>query len=317
MHYAATITQAALLSGAKNEKKIAGTKGGLLREIGKFGILIIKDFGSILSMRSEVRSETLAALREVYDGRWTRRTGADNGAKLHWEGKVGLIGASTQVYDDHHGVIAQLGDRFLLCRLPNGSDKAQARLALRHAGEMTQRMRDDIAQTVAALFIATAGRVARPIFEAEEDRLIEASRFAIRLRAPVVRDARGGREIESVHDHEGPARMVLALERLLAGLDILGMDREAALVLCERIAMDSVPQIRRRVFDALDAGGKQFTTKDVATYLGLPTGTTRRVLEDLAAQNLVVREHEQDDNGNDKPGVPDYWRRNDSWINNP
>lgn len=48
---AATLTPAALLSGSPRRDRDKGAKGGLLREIGDFGILALKDFGSILSMR--------------------------------------------------------------------------------------------------------------------------------------------------------------------------------------------------------------------------------------------------------------------------
>src|SRR5262249_46255039 len=46
----ATITEAGLLSGTPKKQYNKGAKGGLLREIGAFGILVLKDFGSILSM---------------------------------------------------------------------------------------------------------------------------------------------------------------------------------------------------------------------------------------------------------------------------
>jgi hypothetical protein len=40
----------------------------LLQKIGASGFLVLKDFGSILSMRPETKAELLAALREIYDG---------------------------------------------------------------------------------------------------------------------------------------------------------------------------------------------------------------------------------------------------------
>jgi hypothetical protein len=58
-----------------------------------------------------------AALREVYDGAWTRHVGTDGGRTLTWEGKVGLLFAATGAIDSHHGVIGSMGDRFLLSRI--------------------------------------------------------------------------------------------------------------------------------------------------------------------------------------------------------
>jgi hypothetical protein len=50
---AATLTQGALLSGTPKKQHERGAKGGLLRHIGDLGIIVLKDFGSILSMRPD------------------------------------------------------------------------------------------------------------------------------------------------------------------------------------------------------------------------------------------------------------------------
>jgi bifunctional DNA primase/polymerase-like protein len=47
---AATLTVAGLLSGTPKKQHTGGAKGGLLRQIGDFGIIALKDFGSVLSM---------------------------------------------------------------------------------------------------------------------------------------------------------------------------------------------------------------------------------------------------------------------------
>jgi hypothetical protein len=88
---ASTLTEAALLSGTPAREKAKGAEGGLLRKIGEFGILICKDFGSILSMHRESRAAVLAALREIYDGSWTRHLGTDGGRTLAWAGKIGML----------------------------------------------------------------------------------------------------------------------------------------------------------------------------------------------------------------------------------
>ena len=88
---AATITPAGLLSGTPQKQRANGNKGGLLRQIGKFGIVVLKDFGSILAMRPDAKSEILGALREIYDGHWTRVVGSDGGRSLFWQGKLGVL----------------------------------------------------------------------------------------------------------------------------------------------------------------------------------------------------------------------------------
>ena len=60
-----TLSVAGLLSGTPRRQQAAGARGGLLRKIGAFGFLVLKDFGSILSLRPDTKAELLAALREI------------------------------------------------------------------------------------------------------------------------------------------------------------------------------------------------------------------------------------------------------------
>ena len=59
------------------------------------------------------------------------------------------------------------------------------------------------------------------------------------------------REIELVPGAEGPARLAITLERLLAGLDTLGCDRAHAWRVVRRVALDCIPALRRRLLDQL------------------------------------------------------------------
>ena len=45
--------------------------------------------------------------------------GVDGGKTLHWTGKVALIGGCTSVIDSHHGVMAAMGERFIMYRMPS------------------------------------------------------------------------------------------------------------------------------------------------------------------------------------------------------
>ena len=284
---AATLSMAALLSGTPKHQTGAGAKGGLLRKIGDFGVLVLKDFGSILSMRPDAKAELLAALREIYDGAWTRHVGVDGGRTLAWKGKLGLIFACTEAFDDHHTIITGLGDRFLLCRLAPASGKQQFKRAFDHTGATTKAMRAALAAAVAGLFAGCAKRIPRPLADDEREKLGDVIKLAVLLRAHVNRNAYS-REIESIHGAEGPGRIGLCLERLLAGLDVIGLARDQALALVKSIAMDSCPPIRRAAFERLTDAPQ--STRAIADMLKLPTTTARRALEDLAAQGLAVRE---------------------------
>jgi hypothetical protein len=55
----------------------------------------------------------LAALREIYDGRWERNVGTDGGMSLTWTGRIAVVGAVTTAWDAAHAVISVMGDRFV------------------------------------------------------------------------------------------------------------------------------------------------------------------------------------------------------------
>jgi hypothetical protein len=281
------LTVAGLLSGTPKKQQGSGANGGLLRKIGDFGIIALKDFTSVLAMHTETRAEVLAALREIFDGAWTRHIGSYGGRALSWKGKVGLVFACTPVIDSYHGVIGSMGDRFLLSRLEPAS-KGQFKRALAHVGPRSKEMRQELSEAVNRLF---AGRQSepRPISDAEIDEIEQAILLAVRLRGSIERD-RSSREIENINGAEGPARIGLALERLLAGLDVLGVERGKAMEVVKAVALDSVPPNRRRAYEMLDAiSPAQTTTSAVGKKLGLPSITVRRILEDLAAYGLIER----------------------------
>ena len=110
------------------------------------------------------------------------------------------------------------------------------------------------------------------------------------------------REVEAIYGAEGTARIGLALERLLAGLDTLGVERERAMQVVLSVALDFGS--RRCAAPPTNSVEQHKTveTADVATALGLPTNTARRILEDLAAYGLVTRESQGQ-------GKADLWRR--------
>jgi hypothetical protein len=286
VHPAATLTEAALLSGTPKREKASDAKGGLLRNIGDFGIIVAKDFGSVLSMNRDARAAVLAALREVYDGAWTRHVGTDGGRTLTWSGKVGLIAGCTPTIDRHYAVMGAMGERFVLYRLPEVSSSEQAGRALRHAGREKQ-MRAEFSTAVAGLFAAPL-RKPRDRDDAETERLIALATLTVRCRSAVERDGYS-RDIELIPEPEAPTRLVIVLDRLLAGLDAIGVQRETAWTVVGKAALDSIPAIRRAVLDALLGVDDLTETPAIAEQLGYPTQTTRRVLEDLTAHGIVQR----------------------------
>ena len=283
VHPTATLTEASLLSGTPKREKADDAKGGLLRNIGDYGILLCKDFGSVLNMNRDARAQVLAALREVYDGSWTRHVGTDGGRTLHWSGKVGLIAGCTPTIDRHHALMGSMGERFCLFRLLDVDGTEHARRALEHAGREGE-MRHDLAAAVDGLFLKGLAEP-RPLSDDETAALLSFATFAVKARSAVERDGYT-RDIELIPQAEAPTRLIVVLARLLAGLDSIGAPRELAWRIVAKVALDSIPAIRLSVLDVL-MGEEETTTTAVAEALGYPSATARRALEDLTAHGLV------------------------------
>jgi hypothetical protein len=98
-------------------------------------------------------------------------------------------------------------------------------------------MRQELSEAVAKLFpgerAAPASNRYRPLSLDERGRISRICSRVVRLRAAVERH-RYTTEIENIHGHEGTGRLGLSLERLLAGLDTLGVDREVGLAWSRR-----------------------------------------------------------------------------------
>jgi hypothetical protein len=287
VHHAATLTEASLLSGTSNREKAKDAKGGLLREIGDFGILVPKDFGSVLSMNQEARASALAALREIYDGAWTRHVGTDGGKTLHWAGKVGLLFGATTAIDRHHAVVSSMGERFLLYRLPEVSAEEQAMFAASRFGQESS-MRHELRAAASGVVQAARETQPEPASPEETAVLVAAASFVVTARSAIHRDSYN-REIEIIHTPEGPARLVKQLLALRQGLAAIGVSGEDALRITTKAAFDSMPPIRLNVVRLLAETEESMETKLIGDELGYPTGTARRACEDLAAHGLVAR----------------------------
>jgi len=290
VHMASTLTEPSLLSGTSRRDRAANSKGGLLRQIGEFGFIACKDFTSILAMHRDARSSLLAAFREIYDGSWIRHVGSDGGQTLSWSGKVAVIAGCTATIDSHHSVMAAMGERFVLYRMPPIDEFEQARRALSHGGKETI-MRSELTKSVTDLFRDIDQPSSVALADDEQARLIALTTLAVRCRSAVERDGHT-REIELVPDPEAPGRLALALSRLFGGMSAIGVKRYQIWRVLTKVALDCMPALRRKIFEFLYERTKPSNLATIAVALKYPQPTTRRALEDLTAHG-VLRRHQQ------------------------
>jgi hypothetical protein len=276
-HVTSTITsEGALLSASPRRERNKKATGGLLRKIGERGILVIKDFTSILSSDRNTRGPVLAAIREIYDGRWERNVGSDGGQTLTWTGRIVIVAAVTTAWDAAHGVVQTMGDRFVLLRLQTSGRREAAKGAIRNTGNEIA-MRKELADAVGGL-IAHIDTNLHVLSDKEEEQIAKAADLVTLARSAVERDYRG--EVEFAHDPEAPTRFAKQLVQLLRGGISIGMTPAEAMRLVRRCARDSIPPLRREILlDVAKHSGSRVT--DVRKRLSMPRNTVRRGLETL------------------------------------
>jgi Bifunctional DNA primase/polymerase, N-terminal len=293
-HVTSTITsEGALLSATPRREKSKQATGGLLRKIGDRGVLVIKDVTSILSADRNTRATVLAAIREIYDGRWERNVGTDGGRTLTWTGRITVVGAVTTAWDAAHAVVSAMGDRFVIIRSNSriGRTKSASK-AIRNTGDEIA-MRKELAQVVGGL-ISNASKDEYQFSDAEIDRLVKAADIVTSARTGVERDYKG--DVIDAHAPEMPTRYSKQLAQLVRGAVVIGISAADALCLAIRCARDSIPPVRREIL--LDiAANPSSLPRDVHRRIGRPRSTVRRELEALYMLRLLQCDETDEEHG--------------------
>jgi hypothetical protein len=294
-HVTSTIaSEGALLSAVTPKKAMRkAATGGLLRKIGDRGILVIKDVTSILSADRNIRGTVLAALREVYDGKWERNVGSEGGQTLTWKGRIVIIGAVTTAWDTHHAVVAALGDRFVLIRMDSYRGRSRAaQKSISNTGDEVQ-MREELRTAVGGL-LAHARTDEVKLTAAERDQIARMADIVTMSRTAAERDYKG--DITEVHAPEMPTRFAKQLTQVVRGGVSIGLSREEAMLLAVRCARDSIPPGRLEIL--LDIAKNPNTRiSDVRKRINKPWKTTKREMDALQMLGMLecTEEKEQAD----------------------
>lgn len=277
--------EAALLSGTAKKERAKNATGGLLRKTGRRGLLVIKDVTSILSMNRDTRALVLAALREIYDGHWSRDVGTDGGQTLTWDGRLVVIGAVTTAWDSAYQVVSVMGDRFVLVRLDSAAHRRGAgRQAMANVNSETA-MRRELSDAAGKLLGSADAGTRIELTEDETGALLDLADLVTRARTAVERDYQGNPAF--AHALEMPTRFAKQLVQIMQGGLSLGMSRRYAMTTAERCARDTMPPLRRRVLGDI-AAHPASRTAEVVKRLQLPNTTVDRVLQELHLLGLLV-----------------------------
>jgi hypothetical protein len=222
--------EAAFLSGTPKRDKAKDATGGVLKQIeraGGNGLLVMSDFTNILNLRPEQLNEVVACLRMIYDGKFYRAVGTDGARMLQWQGKVGCITKSTGAIESHHGVMGEMGQRFIMWRYTTtwGHSENLKALAVRSKRDMAI----DIARAVSdhlnrTLDIVDKGDTPFELEVYENQWTNFAAQFICRARSIIRRDKFKSDIVEFVPPPEGPMRLSQEFKSLFLGMQAAGVD---------------------------------------------------------------------------------------------
>ncbi len=265
-----------------------GKEASLLHEIGSAGMITMKDYTSILTMRPEKREVIISQMREIYDGRITKRSG--NGKSEDWAGKINWIGGVTDAVYLAEAESAGMGRRNISYIMPEPDrKKTVARAAKNNADieEKRQRIQDAFAEYIGD-HMAHLPTELPEIPEDFNEELLEMADFITHVRTPTSRDYRG--QLVLVPSLEMPMRvyqMFYTLTRILIYIH-KGKNMDAIRSIIVKIAFDSIPKQTRLVL-YLMAEHSKITSKGAAQKLRYPTETVRTWLENLNVLGICQR----------------------------
>lgn len=314
----------ALLSASSRKDVQSGASGGILRRIGPFGVLLMSDFTSVLSLPRDILVDVLGAFRKLYDGDWSRDVGVDGGRHLEWKGKMGMLAKCTSMIDRHHMVNAEMGERTIQYRFPQTDGFAASQKALervespmeirRKLQEAVEEFMDGIGAEEKLERVRAEGRgegrgegkaASGEDGDEESDhqggivplpsrtltRIIALAMISARARSVVYRNTYT-REVEDVSLSEAPPRLSQAIAQLERGMEMAEVGAEERWRVVGKVALDSVPPLRKSLLLGIaehrHQGGLGVQELSGMKYgLGCSSQTVRRALEDLMLHDVL------------------------------
>lgn len=294
---------ASLLSGTRKKEREKNASGGLLRALGKRGMLVWPEFTGQIQLPPDALKAVFTAFREMFDGQYRRPIGTDGGSVMWWpgpgvesRGRIGVIGGVTPHIDQAiHAINSTMGDRLLYFRTDIGGGVTEAISALRDSDdedalEARQAMIENFFSGLGMSILAPLPR--RKLTLGEMSWLASIGEIAARARSSVPRSGYN-HEIVDMPTIEPAPRIAVTLGQLYVALDHIGLDEEDIKPLLKKIGFDSIPRLRTAIIRELssDDPKRAATITTIARKIRCAETTTERCLRDLEMLELVVQEH--------------------------
>lgn len=254
--------------------------GGVART---HGILVFKDFTSIMELRPDHRSMISAQMREIWDGRYDPHKGVKAGT---WEGKLTIQAVATPAFEGAWGLKRSLGERFTSWRTKTGDGIGMAKAMLRQQHHLTIAKRT---RELTRLIMPVSYKHPPSMSEDFDHVIAHAAQYAAMLRSHVERDTYPPRKIIGGVQHEAPTRLAMGMAQIASGHAFLrgsriveGSDVDIAL----KAACHCVPRTRQMVMDQI--GADETLRHAVVKESELPESTVNWITEELEALGAIV-----------------------------
>jgi hypothetical protein len=154
-----------------------------------------------------------------------------------------------------------------------------------HQGDEMQ-MRKELAAAVRLLFRRVDAKSTHHLSPHYSDRLLSVVDLVTRARSGV-EYSHSGAEVVYAHAPEAPTRLLKQLIQLWHGAVVVGHTEESALLLCFRVAFESMPPMRQKILHDL-AVNRSSTISTIAERLQKPETSVRRELQALHGLGVLT-----------------------------
>ena len=243
------------------------------------GVLLVKDFPTVLSMRRETRNAILSQLREIHDGEFRRDFGT--GETKIWRGRITVIAAVTPALDRRYSIFTTLGERFLQVRWHRPDSSEAGEWAIKQQGNETE-IKAGLQEAVERIFKQAPSKP--PTLGRRMTRRIASFAEVVAVaRTHVYREGFGSRDIEYIPESEANTRIAKGLAAIARGVAALNgrkgvaeQDLQDAL----RVGLDCLPELRRKLLAGAIAG-------EELSSLQIPNTVRYRAYEELKELEIL------------------------------
>jgi len=298
------ISEKTFLSGYK----VKGKDTSLLNKLGG-GIMAFSDFTTMLSKNPMSKGEILAQFKMVYDGKLTKHTGTGT---LEWEGRVGLIAASTPDVYYHLESSRSMGERFIYYWMDQPTDLEVAKkretrtLSSKEITLVMQRMYGDYVREIANA-VLERGMPTFNLTEAQHEAIRTAAIFSVNGKTTVHTDFKSGK-VDQIPNKAGVGRDNNTLYVLIRALHLIDCFEnndwnlpvsERIIHIAEKCSYSSINRERRKILEVLTMQEKPLASVDIgaAEGLGMEKDSIEKYLTPLHAVGLIRK----------KIGNPNKW----------